>query len=79
MFVKVLAVAVFAFLVWSAIARPSGAHGHRVTCRVQPYDTLWTIAAARYGGDVRSGIWHIQQANHLSGSAIRPGDVLVLP
>ena len=47
--------------------------------RVKPYDTLWTIASSHYGGDARDGVWRIQQANHLGGATIRPGEVLVLP
>ena len=79
MFVKIFLVAGLALLVWSAVARPSGAHGHKVTYRVQPYDTLWTIAAAHYGGDVRDAVWQIQHANHLATTTIRPGESLVLP
>ena len=79
MFAKILILAVLALAVWSAVARPSGAHGHKVTYRVQAYDTLWTIASAHYGGDVRNAVWHIQNANHLAGAAIRPGQMLVLP
>lgn len=79
MFVKILILAVAALVVWSAVARPSGAHGHKVTYRVQAYDTVWTIASAHYGGDVRAAVWQIQHANHLAGAAIRPGEMLVLP
>jgi nucleoid-associated protein YgaU len=79
MFVKVLILAGMALVVWSAVARPSGAHGHKVSYRVQAYDTLWTIASAHYGGDVRDAVWQIQQANRLTGTAIRPGETLVLP
>lgn len=79
MFVKIFVIAGLALLVWSAAARPSGAHGHKVTYRVQAYDTLWTIASAHYGGDVRGAVWQIEHANHLDGTAIRPGEVLVLP
>jgi nucleoid-associated protein YgaU len=46
---------------------------------VQPYDTLWTIAGAHYGGDVRDAVWQIERANRLGGTAIRPGQKLVLP
>ena len=46
---------------------------------VQPYQTLWTIAEANYGGDVRGSIWRIEQANHLAGATIQPGEKLVLP
>ena len=80
MFVRALVIAGLALLIWSAIARPSGAHGHRTTYRVQPYDTLWTIASSHYGGgDVRDAIYQIQNANHLAGAGIQPGETLVLP
>ena len=79
MFVKIFLVAALALLVWSAVARPSGAHGRKVTYRVQAYDTLWTIAAAHYHGDVRDAVWQIQKANHLATPSIRPGELLVLP
>jgi len=76
---RTLALAGMALLVWSVLARPSGAHGPRTLYRVQPYDTLWTIAADHYAGDPRGGIWQIERANHLSGGAIFPGESLVLP
>lgn len=79
MFAKILILAVAALVVWSAVARPSGAHCHKVTYRVQAYDTLWTIASTHYGGDLRGAVWQIQQANHLADAAIRPGELLVLP
>lgn len=79
MFVKVFVLAGLALLVWSAVARPSGAHGHKVTYRVHAYDTLWTIAASHYGGDVRDAVWQIEHANGLAGASIRPGQTLVLP
>ena len=46
---------------------------------VQPYETLWTIAAADYRGDTREAIWRIEQANHMHGLMIRPGQTLRLP
>jgi nucleoid-associated protein YgaU len=79
MFVKIFLIAGVALLIWSAIARPSGAHGHKVTYRVHPYDTLWTIATAHYRGDVRDAVWQIEHANHLGTTPLRPGEVLVLP
>jgi nucleoid-associated protein YgaU len=79
MFAKIIVLALSALVLWSVVARPSGAHGHKVTYRVQAYDTLWTIAAGHYGGDVRDAVWQIQNANHLAGAAIRPGEMLVLP
>jgi len=79
MFVKILLLAATALVVWSAAARPSGAHGHKVTYRVKAYDTLWSIAATHYSGDVRDAVWEIQSANHLAGSSIQPGELIVLP
>jgi nucleoid-associated protein YgaU len=76
---KTLALAALALLVWSIAAGTSGAHGPRVTYRVKAYDTLWTIAQSHYGGDVRNAIWRIQQANHLGGTSLTPGERLVLP
>jgi LysM repeat protein len=46
---------------------------------VKPTDTLWTIAARSYGGDVREGVWKLQQRNHLASATIRPGQQLFLP
>jgi nucleoid-associated protein YgaU len=66
-------------LVWSATARSSDAHGKRQVVTVHPYETLWAIAEAHYGGDVRDAIWRIERANHLRGADIRAGQTLVLP
>ena len=79
MFLKLLAIAGLTVLLWTMVARPSGAHGDRTVYRVQAYDTLWTIASSHYGGDVRKAIWEIQQANDLSDAEIHPGEALVLP
>ena len=46
---------------------------------VKPGDTLWSISAARYGGDPRGGVWKIQKRNGLRNGAIRSGQLLVLP
>ena len=76
---EILALAAAVLVVWSIAARPSGAHGPKTVYRVKPYDTLWTIAQTHYGGDVRNAIWQIEQANHLAGTALAPGQRLVLP
>jgi nucleoid-associated protein YgaU len=76
---RAVILAAVALVVWSVVARPSGAHGRKVVYRVRAYDTLWTIAQSHYGGDVRDGVWQIQQANHLSGETIVPGEKLILP
>jgi nucleoid-associated protein YgaU len=60
-------------------ARGSGP-AHYSTVVVQPGDTLWSIAAARYpGDDVRIRVDDIEQANGLAGPAIEVGQSLKLP
>jgi nucleoid-associated protein YgaU len=79
MFVKIALIVGTAVLFWSVVARPSEAHGDKTVYRVQAYDTLWTIAASHYSGDVRDAVYRIQRANHLRESTVRPGERLVLP
>lgn len=76
---RALLLAGIALIAWSALARPSGAHGPRTVYRVRPYDTLWSIAESHYGGDPRNAIVQIEAANHLSVAAISVGEKLVLP
>jgi nucleoid-associated protein YgaU len=79
MFAKVLLLAACALFAWSVNARPLAAHEQKATYRVAPYDTLWTIAAAHYAGDVRDAVWRIERANGIRDARIRPGEVLRLP
>ena len=79
MFVRIALIVGMAVLVWSAVARSSNAHGPKQVVTVRPYQSLWTIAEAHYGGDVRDAIWRIERANHLSGANVRVGQTLVLP
>ena len=79
MLVKLFSVLGAAAVLLSIAARPLGAHGEKTLYRVQPHDTLWSIAAAHYAGDAREAIWEIQRANGLDGATIRPGETLVLP
>ncbi len=79
MFAKIVLIAGIALLIWSVAARPSGAHGRKAVYRVQPYDTLWTIASAHYSGDTSSSVWQIERVNHLGSTTITPGQLLVLP
>ena len=79
MFVKIILLVGIVVLVWSASARSSQAHGPKQVVTVQRYQTIWTIAAVHYGGDVRSAVWRIERANHLAGAGIQPGEKLVLP
>ena len=46
---------------------------------VQPGDTLWAIATARYEGDPREAIWRIRQRNGLESAVLQPGQVLDMP
>ncbi|MFL5917722.1 MAG: LysM peptidoglycan-binding domain-containing protein [Gaiellaceae bacterium] len=79
MFVRLaILVLLIAFVVGLA-ARPSGSAGRPVSYVVQPADTLWSIAAKRYAGDTREGIWKLQQRNHLRGTTLVPGQRLILP
>jgi LysM repeat protein len=80
MFVRIaLIVLVATFLGWSVTTRSVGSAGEPQTYIVQPGDTLWSIAAARYAGDPREGVWELQQRNRLLGTTISPGQRLVLP
>jgi hypothetical protein len=79
MFAKALLLAILALLAWGAVARPLGAHGQKALYRVRPYDTLWTIASTHYAGDTRDAVWRIEGANHIRGTTIRAGEVLLLP
>src|SRR4051812_40060941 len=47
---------------------------------VQPGDTLWSIASSLdSGGDVRAVVDEIQELNGLRTSALRPGQILLVP
>jgi LysM repeat protein len=79
MFGRIVVIALVAVLVWAVLARDTGASGKPRHYTVESGETLWAIAAAQYGGDPRSGVWKLQQANHLAGSTIVPGQRLVVP
>jgi nucleoid-associated protein YgaU len=79
MFGKLLIVLLIAVIAVGLAARNSSGAGPERTYVVKPTDTLWTIAARTYGGDVREGIWKLQQRNGLTSATIRPGQVLRLP
>jgi LysM repeat protein len=78
MFGRIVIVAALALFLWAAFARSSDASGPERRYVVQPYDTLWSIAAVGYA-DPREGIWEIKRRNGLDESTIVPGQVLVLP
>ena len=73
MFARVLVVA------WAVVARASTAAGPEQRYVVEPGDTLWSIAASRYGGDPRGGVWKIEQRNGLAGRALVAGQTIYLP
>ena len=78
MFGRLLLVSVVALVAWALLVRDSGAGGPERAYRVQPGDTLWSIAVGAYGGDPREGVWKLRERNHLSGTTIAPGQVLRL-
>ena len=79
MFAKFLIVLVLAALAIGLAAHSSQGAGPERTYVVKPTDTLWSIAARSYAGDVRDGVWKLQRRNHLASATIRPGQTLVLP
>jgi nucleoid-associated protein YgaU len=60
-------------------ARPAGGAGPELRYVVKPGDTLWSIAAARYEGDPREGVWRLEHRNRLSEATLTPGTVMYLP
>jgi len=78
MFGRLIIVVALSVFLWAAFARSSDASGPERRYVVQPYDTLWSIAATGYS-DPREGIWEIKQRNGLERATLVPGQVLVLP
>jgi len=78
MFGKLLIVLAVAALAVGLAARSSHGAGPERTYVVKPTDTLWSIAAHTYAGDVREGVWKLEQRNHLAGATITPGQVIVI-
>ncbi len=79
MFAKFLIALILGALAVGLVAHSSRGAGPERTYVVKPTDTLWSIAARSYGGDVREGVWKLEQRNHLGSATIRPGQRLVLP
>jgi nucleoid-associated protein YgaU len=77
--IAVLVVALLVVFVALYAARPTRSAGPETRYVVQPGDTLWTIASARYDGDPRAAIWRIKERNGLETSTLAPGLVLQLP
>jgi LysM repeat protein len=79
MFGKLVIVLVLAALAVGLAARSSHGAGPERTYVVKPTDTLWSIATRTYAGDVREGVWKLEQRNHLRSSTLTPGQVLRIP
>lgn len=79
MFAKFLILLAAAALVVGMAARSSHGAGPERTYVVRPADTLWSIAAHTYAGDVREGVWKLEQRNRLHTSVLVPGQRLILP
>jgi LysM repeat protein len=79
MFAKLLVLLLVAGLGVGLVARSSHGAGPERRYVVRPTDTLWSIAARSYAGDVREGVWKLEQRNHLVSATVRPGQVLLLP
>ena len=79
MFVKLLATTLAGLVIWAVAAHSSESAGKPQLYTVKPYDTLWSIATAHYGGDPRDAIYRLEQRNHLLGTTVRPGQKLLLP
>ena len=79
MFGRLLIVMLVAVLAWAVFVRPTEGAAPERSYVVQRGDTLWSVAAEHYGGDLRAAVWRLQQRNRLVGGTVRPGERLVLP
>jgi LysM repeat protein len=79
MFGRILMIAIAVAVLWAVFARASESAGPRQAYVVQPGDSLWSIAAERYPGDPREGVWMLKRVNGLAGASIYPGQELQLP
>ena len=78
MFVRLTLIVALSLFLWASFARSSDASGPEQCYVVQPADTLWSIAATRWG-DPREGVYELRERNGLEGTTIVPGQVLILP
>ena len=75
-FIVIIAILTVA-VAWGA--HRSDSAGKQQVYVVQAGDTVWSIAAAHYGGDTREAVYELESANHLAGAVVRPGQKLRLP
>jgi LysM repeat protein len=76
--------AVLGLVVGVSVSLTVVAHGGTApvvtTVVVQPGDTIWSIASARYPtDDIRARVGDIERANGLNGPGIEAGETLRLP
>ena len=79
MFGKLVIVLVLAALPVGLAARSSHGAGPERSYVVKPTDTLWSIATRTYAGDVREGVWKLEQRNRLRSTTLTPGQILRIP
>jgi LysM repeat protein len=79
MFGRVIMIVLAAAVLWAVFARASESAGPREAYVVKPGDSLWSIAAERYPGDPREGVWKLKRINGLATPSIYPGQELQLP
>jgi LysM repeat protein len=79
MFGRVIMFVLVAAVLWAVFARASESAGQRQSYVVKPGDSLWSIAADRYAGDPREGVWKLKRINGLATPSIYPGQELQLP
>jgi nucleoid-associated protein YgaU len=75
----ILLLALVAGALLLAVPRPSSGAGPEEAYVVRAGDTLWQLAAERFAGDPREGVWRIRERNDLEPGPLRPGTVLYLP
>ena len=79
MFGRIILIVLLATVLWAVFARASESAGPRQAYVVKPGDSLWSIAAERYAGDPREGVWKLERINDLGEGSIYPGQQLYLP
>ena len=80
--IKVVAFAIVILALWLGFVRIADGGGRTGTDQlvVQPGQTLWSIAQARYpDDDTRSRVSEIVQLNHIGAEAIYAGETLAVP